>query len=617
MAAETKSSPKQVVRHYEWRGVDVPKLETDWRPSLTLTVVMPAYNCQNKLDLTLAALAHQQYPSELFEVVVADDGSDEPLKVPDLAPKNVRVCRLERDSGWGRARACAAGAAVADGEILLFLDADMVAFPEHLAAHARWHHALADGVTLGHKWFVDFAGISAQDVDAAARDGRLFELVGDREYLPHDWVESLTERTNFLTTYRPELFTAAVGSTVAMPKDLYHEAGGFRTHLRAGEDMEFGYRLMTAGAVFIPEWNARSWHQGPATYMTRAAEVRRQNNPHFANFVPIPGRFRPWTPGRQYEVAMVDVIIPTIGEVFETAKNSVDAVLASDMEDLRVELCCALETKDVGLLTAQYAGDPRVTVRRDLPESGFPSRFTLFLPEWAGLHPESLSALIQLMEEELLGVIHVAVPGVAPRDGTVELWRTAALHRARRVSKAWGTLAAAAGETFGERWVGGEDFNIVDFRHANIAVPPSVQPSRAKLIADFSSLEATNFELTRRLEDVQLQRADLRRRNRVLRARVSRLRARLERANQQRHDEHAKIARENKELKQQRRQLRARNRDLREKLNRTRVRMERLRREYRTPTVKRVLLGAARRLGYRKEERAVEPSTHSVDRDGR
>ena len=58
-------------------------------------------------------------------------------------------------TGWGRANALHTGAAESTGEILHWLDSDMVVFPDHVAAQARWHHAVPYAVTLGYKRFVE------------------------------------------------------------------------------------------------------------------------------------------------------------------------------------------------------------------------------------------------------------------------------------------------------------------------------------------------------------------------------------------------------------------------------------------------------------------------------
>ena len=57
----------------DWSTVPVPDL-AGWRPTVPVSVVIPAYQCQETVDLALASLSRQTYPPHLLEVV---DGSIE------------------------------------------------------------------------------------------------------------------------------------------------------------------------------------------------------------------------------------------------------------------------------------------------------------------------------------------------------------------------------------------------------------------------------------------------------------------------------------------------------------------------------------------------------------
>ena len=73
----------------DYRSLTPPELGA-WTPSLRVSVVVPAYGGQDKLDLVLAGLAGQTYPEDLTEVIVVDNGSDPPLRLPDPgAPRPV------------------------------------------------------------------------------------------------------------------------------------------------------------------------------------------------------------------------------------------------------------------------------------------------------------------------------------------------------------------------------------------------------------------------------------------------------------------------------------------------------------------------------------------------
>lgn len=83
------------------RGNDYSVLRPaeDFTPSLRVSVIVPAYDNQDKLDLALAALARQTYPAELTEVVVVDNGSTPPLRLPADRPPHTRLITCDTPAG--------------------------------------------------------------------------------------------------------------------------------------------------------------------------------------------------------------------------------------------------------------------------------------------------------------------------------------------------------------------------------------------------------------------------------------------------------------------------------------------------------------------------------------
>ncbi|MEE2048007.1 glycosyltransferase family A protein, partial [Nocardiopsis tropica] len=120
-----------------------------WEPELDAVVVVRACGGRGRLGPTLASLAAQTYPARLTEVVVVDDGSDPPLRLPEVRPANTRIVPA-RPGGWGRGHAVNTGAAATDADVVLFLDADMIAFRDHVEAQMRWHHLADHLVVTGH-----------------------------------------------------------------------------------------------------------------------------------------------------------------------------------------------------------------------------------------------------------------------------------------------------------------------------------------------------------------------------------------------------------------------------------------------------------------------------------
>ena len=139
VGAQPGAPPPRLVWYNDWRQVAAPALGA-FTPELPVSVVVPYCAQPQELARTLAALERQTYPRELFEVVVVDDGSPQPLARPRSTPLDLKVARQE-DLGFGLARARNTGARAAAHDVLLFLDADMLPEAGWLAAHARWHHA--------------------------------------------------------------------------------------------------------------------------------------------------------------------------------------------------------------------------------------------------------------------------------------------------------------------------------------------------------------------------------------------------------------------------------------------------------------------------------------------
>jgi GT2 family glycosyltransferase len=448
-----------------------------------VSVVVPAFQCQPTLDLTLASLSRQTYPADQLEVIVVDDGSEPPLILPSIRPERTTLLRVESsgearerdqdhggEAGWGRANALRRGVAHSSGEILHWLDADMVAFPEHVAAQARWQHVLPYAVTLGYKRFVDPAGHGPwpppEAVVEAWSRGSAADLFGASAGEPHAYVERYIAQTDQLRTADHLAFRIHVGATAALRRELYDAAGGPDPQLRLGEDTEFGYRLAQAGAVFVPEPRARSWHLGRTQVMRAQEQVTRYNRPFLADRIPYPRHWRK-VGGPAYSVPLVEVVMVVADQPLERVRAAVDSVLRGTEHDVRVSLVGPWNRLDNGrvsvladpgldlrLIAATYRGEPRVRLATEPPGSAFPAPYLLELPVGYGLAPDALRRLIDLADRHQVGVVRVDPPRDGKRGGAeppVLLWRTAARGRAQWVRSDGESLLDAVTSVHGRR----------------------------------------------------------------------------------------------------------------------------------------------------------------------
>jgi len=131
-----------------------------------VSIIIPALNEAPAIGDTLASLARQAPP---WEVIVADGGSEDgtPGVVAEDMPEASVIA-----PGRGRARQMNAGAAVATGDILLFLHAD-TRLPEGALAAVR--AALADPAAAGGCFRTAFdLGAAPTGAEAFGPAGRAF-----------------------------------------------------------------------------------------------------------------------------------------------------------------------------------------------------------------------------------------------------------------------------------------------------------------------------------------------------------------------------------------------------------------------------------------------------------
>ena len=428
------------VRGNDWHRVGVPAVE-EFVPALPVTVVVPYYEAPEALALTLAALECQSYPRRLFEVVVVDDGSRTPLEQPTDTGLDVRVVHQE-DRGFGLARARNTGARTASHGILVFLDCDMIPEAGWLAAHARWHHAVTDALTLGFRAHVEVDGVDIAVV--RDRQGSLEDLFSDRPSDRPEWIEFHMTRTDDLTSSADDLFRVVTGGNLGVSRHFFETVGGFDESFTqwGAEDTEFGYRAYTRGALLVPVRDGFCWHQGvgaaPSETERRSLELQRAKIAHLIAHY----GFRGAPPGRTFTVPQYVVIVESgyipVDRLFHIAER----ILGDRVHDLVVMIEDRPEDEGFEWLRRQLGPDPRVrfgpvhTVLDDFPTV----QFHITIPPGADVPKNLVHTLRAKLGGAVYGTMTLA-------DGSrVSIVRTWALHRARRTGKTivdWGAMVTA------------------------------------------------------------------------------------------------------------------------------------------------------------------------------
>lgn len=231
-----------------------------------VSVIVAHYEQPAELARTLSALSMQDYPPELLEIVVADDGSAGEVLVPD----GVILVRQE-DRGFRLAAVRNLGVRASSGDVLCFLDADTAPGPGYVRALTRLPALLPEAVTVGRRRHADFSGI--------APETPVLEAATGRELPEPEWLAREYARSRDLLDADDRSFRFVIGAVIACTRRLFDEAGGFDESFSTygGEDWEWAHRMWQAGAVLAHVPTAVAWHDGPEWAERSGSGLARAN----------------------------------------------------------------------------------------------------------------------------------------------------------------------------------------------------------------------------------------------------------------------------------------------------------------------------------------------------
>jgi GT2 family glycosyltransferase len=252
------------------------------------SVVIRSKDEADRLRLTLRSLSRQTEPAEV--VIVNDGSTDHTERVVEEAAGWMPVVRLDNEKPLGRSGAANAGASLASGDILIFLDGDTLAGPDFVATHLNVHRRMPNAVARGEthqlrctRFFANpetgsprrgeearVAALSAAELarmrvtllDIAER----FEFIHDRSQpgiYPGAGPRRLFEIEMDALRKHPDcgvLWVAASGSNQSVDRNAFLACGGFDEALTINEHRELALRLCKAGARMVPADGAFSYH---------------------------------------------------------------------------------------------------------------------------------------------------------------------------------------------------------------------------------------------------------------------------------------------------------------------------------------------------------------------
>jgi len=207
---------------------------------LDISVVIPTYNRLDTLQHVLPTLLAQDVARDRYEILVCDSNSTDGTAeyVARVAADGGNVRHLP-GAYSGRAAARNAGVQAAQGRVVLFNDADILASPDLLSRHLRHHEERSHVAVVGLEVQVKNLDDYAYKRDHPDARGSLHPA--SRKRL--SWLYFLT------------------GNASVEREDLVRVGSFDESFTGYGhEDLELGYRLERAGVEIVYEPEAVNYH---------------------------------------------------------------------------------------------------------------------------------------------------------------------------------------------------------------------------------------------------------------------------------------------------------------------------------------------------------------------
>jgi glycosyltransferase involved in cell wall biosynthesis len=186
-----------------------------------ISVIVPHFNDSDRLAKCLSRLENQTYPTERYEIVVVDNGSD---VIPESVVAQSLHSQLVVEKKPGSYIARNKGLSIAKGEIIAFTDADCL---PHLDWLEKGKNALLQQ---------DNIGLVAGQVAIFAADPEAPTAPEIYEQLYAFPIKNFVEFWHF-----------GVTANLFARRQTIDEVGPFNDDLKSGGDLEWGQRVHAAG----------------------------------------------------------------------------------------------------------------------------------------------------------------------------------------------------------------------------------------------------------------------------------------------------------------------------------------------------------------------------------
>ena len=216
---------------------------------MKISIVIPTYNHANQLSEVIDCLFKSQIDEiESIEVIVVDDGSDNPAKsvVESKKAASPFSLRYVFQENAGPAAARNRGFHEASNEIVLFIDDDILVFPDLIKNHLEAHQIYNGAVICGQSPYLipEISSPAFRYLNMLFNDG--LKSIGKENFIKVDIVAS---------------------GNISVEKGLFERGHIYCESLKipAGEEFELSFYLKEKGVPVYFAKELKGWHLQPST----------------------------------------------------------------------------------------------------------------------------------------------------------------------------------------------------------------------------------------------------------------------------------------------------------------------------------------------------------------
>lgn len=189
--------------------------------SLKVSVIIPAYNVEDKISACLQSVLDQTYHNK--EIIVVNDGStDYTAEICDRFQRDNQCIKVIHQLNSGVSVARNVALMHATGEYIVFVDSDDTIFPEYIEELMKWSEY--DFVTAGYNWQTP-------------------ELSWKKRIFEEDSISQI-ELKAFPSKYMGKYYFGSPWATLMKRRIINDKNIRFDEHIHCGEDILFIFQYL-------------------------------------------------------------------------------------------------------------------------------------------------------------------------------------------------------------------------------------------------------------------------------------------------------------------------------------------------------------------------------------